>query len=681
MVNIVRRWSWRVSCAGRSVSEEGGPGAKWRGTSLPLSILLIVAAACGDDAVTEGDAGIESGDAALSDGGSDGPSYGDGAVRDGSMEGPAALLGLRVPGDRSDVLEATFSRALLDVSNDDFFTNDTHALVRARKMTGPLQAGDAVEEVANPDGSFTYRIPLSDHVVPGETPELVYFQERGDITDLAGNRLPSILFAPVDISEVTTYDGERTLRTVDRSGAWNDVVAALADNTIVRIERGFDSAAAPLVVQHENLTLTAYGTGDAPRITFSGDRFHAISATDTDHVSFVGLHIVSDGMNGIAYRDRSSHGAVIGCSFDRVDTRSDAQAAIDFFFQSSSPTGYTRPEGPKALFNEIRGHNGGIFFNLSEVARYEWRQRYVADTNGDGYRQPAMIIGNYIKLRNHGSDKGDAIAVSRADHNWAEVSFNLIEGWVDDGFDAFQGQRIIVEFNIWDQQLDEARPSGGSAIKAGGDGRADDDPMGSFTSGFGGELIIRYNLIENTSTGSATNQHGINTNNGGDVRGMSNTIEGERIVYGKTLIYGNVVYGVRDNAMQMIGADGGDFEIYNNLFISQGGLGVRFSRGTNVDDLVFRNNIVSSALTFDGIPDSHNIWLEGSVADGTYEPASESLHPLSAIFRDVEAIGSSPILPESPTIDAGDATGLVYARDSRGQPVRAPVDIGPIEAR
>lgn len=596
----------------------------------------------------------------------------------GSIPGDLRLLSAGVPADHTDVVEATFSRRLQHVTTDDFFTNRTHALVKTLKMTGPLLPDEEVREVANEDGSYTYVLQLSDHVVPGETPELIYFQERGDVTDDAGMSLPSFA-APIDVAGVASYDGDKTLLTVSKDGTWNDVVEAMADDTIVRIERGFDGSGGPTSILHDNLTLTAYGRGSDPRVTLSGQDFWSISAIDKNHVTLVGLHLVSDGMNGIAFRDRSSYGAIIGCTFDRLDTKDNAQAAIDFYFPTDSSDGYKRVEGPKALFNTILGHNGGIFFNLSRVARYEWLQRYVEDVDGDGYRQPAMFIGNYIKLRNHGSDKGDAIAVSRADHNWAEVSYNHIEGWVDDGFDAFQGLRVIVEYNTWDQQIDVVA-KGGNGIKSGGFGRDDDAAGDSYTSGYSGDIIIRYNVVKNTVTSGGNNPFGINTNGGGGAHGKTNPTLG--VTYGKTLIYGNFIYNAMGNAMQMYKADGGDFEVYNNLFISSGGgKGVRFTTSTNPQALIFRNNIVSSAFASDGIQGRHNIWLAEFSADSTYElHATESQHSLASIFDDVVHLSEASVLSDSPSIDAGNRDGLDYPQDGRGHRIGERVDIGPIEA-
>ncbi|MEM9694060.1 MAG: hypothetical protein AAGA56_16045, partial [Myxococcota bacterium] len=353
------------------------------------------------------------------------------------------FLGARVSRDRTDVLEVTFSGPVRNVSNDDFFTNRTHALVKTLKMTGPVPANEDVRERTNEDGSHTYSFQLTDHIVPGETPELVYFRERSDVVDFEGTPIPSIVAAPIDVSEVDAYHGEKTMVRVARDGTWSDVVAAMADNTIVAIERGFTAPGArPRAIEERGLTLTAYGDGDAPKITLRGSDFFALRVS-ADHLTLVGLHLISDGMNGIGFDEYSSYGAVVDCTFDRVDTDNGAQAAIDFYFPQQQDDA-RRVEGPKALFNTVLGHNGGIIFSMSRAGRYRWKERYVEDLNGDGYRQPAMIIGNYIKLRNHGSDKGDALAVSRADHNWAEVSYNLIEGWVDDGFDAFQGLRVIV---------------------------------------------------------------------------------------------------------------------------------------------------------------------------------------------------------------------------------------------
>ena len=589
------------------------------------------------------------------------------------------LIAAFVPGERTDELALKFSARLYNVTTDDFFTNKTHALIKSRKMTGTLTPADSIREIAGADGTYTYILKLSDHIVPGETPELVYYHERGDITENTGNKIASILFYPIDVSEVETYNGSKTLKTVTKYSSWKSVLSAMENNTIIRIQRGFVSSGKPTIINNENMTITAYGIGEKPKITFSGSGWFSIGATSKNNLSFIGLHIVSDGLNGIIFRDRSSYATVIDCTLERIDTNSSAQAAIDFFFQSDNPKGYTRLEGPKALFNRILNHNGGIFFNLSEVARYEWKQRYVEDMNGDGYRQPAMIVGNYIKLKNHGSDKGDAIAVSRGDHNWAEVSYNLVEGWVDDGFDAFQAQRVIVEFNTWDQQLSSIASKGGNALKLGGQGRKDSDRSG-YTSGFSGDIIIRYNVIKNTITSGGRNQFGINTNEGGGANGKTNDLLG--VKYGKTLIYGNMVYNTRQNAMQIYKGDGGDFEIYNNLFISKEQMGVRFTTSTSPEKLIFKNNIVSNALASDGIEGEYNIWLKEYLSQGTYNlNATEMRASLPSIFVNTKDLANSKIKPGSPTIGSGDMKGLLYKKDIRGQRLGTSENIGPVMYR
>ncbi|MEM9876853.1 MAG: hypothetical protein AAF928_18290, partial [Myxococcota bacterium] len=536
-----------------------------------------------------------------------------------------------------------------------------------------------VVERANADGSYTYVLQLSDHVVPGETPELVYFRERSDVTDLEGTPIPTIPAAPVDVSEVDAYHGEKTLVRIAHDAAWSDVVAAMDDDTIVAIERGFSADdVKPIEIEEHGLTLTAYGAGTDPKITWRGNKFFSVRVS-ANHLTLVGLHLVSDGMNGIGFDEYSSYGAIIDCTFDRLDTNDNAQAAINFYFPRDKPDNNPRVEGPKALFNAVLGHNGGIEFSMSRAGRYRWKERYVEDLNGDGYRQPAMIIGNYIKLRNHGSDKGDAIAVSRADHNWAEVSYNLVEGWVDDGFDAFQGLRVIVEYNTWDQQNTTVQ-KGGNAIKSGGFGRDDEDGEGVYSTGYSGDIIIRYNVVKNTGTEGGRNPYGINTNGGGGARGRTNEALG--VTYGKTLIYGNFIYNTLNNALQMYKADGRDFEVYNNLFISSGGgMGVRFTTSVHVQDLVFRNNIVSSAFASDGIPGHHNLWLTEFADDSTYELGPTDLQAsLEDIFDGESELFAASVRPDSPTRDAGDLSGIDYPRDGRGTPVGQHVDIGPVEA-
>ncbi|MEM9692019.1 MAG: hypothetical protein AAGA56_05720, partial [Myxococcota bacterium] len=268
--------------------------------------VLLVAAMSGCSAGSETDSGSDGADADRH--GTPGaapsePGRGSSTGGNGAEVGNAVFLGARIPGGETDVLEVTFSGPVRNVSSDDVFTNRTHALVKTRKMTGPVPAHEEVRERANEDGSFTYVFPLSDHVVPGETPELIYFPERSDLTDLDGVPLPAIIDAPIDVSEVGAYHGEKTLVRVEQSGTWNDIVSAMGDDTIVAIERGFVAPdAAPQAIDHEGLTLTAYGDGDAPRITLGPSRksFFSLKVSALQF-TVVGLHLIADGMNGIAF--------------------------------------------------------------------------------------------------------------------------------------------------------------------------------------------------------------------------------------------------------------------------------------------------------------------------------------------------------------------------------------------
>lgn len=178
------------------------------------------------------------------------------------------------------------------------------------------------------------------------------------------------------------------------------------------------------------------------------------------------------------------------------------------------------------------------------------------------------ISGNIVHdTTNLPANEGDGIGVystTTASGDWTglTISNNWVYNFADDGIDQYGAIGPTIEYNEVGPATITATETNVSAIKGGG---------GFSGAGYG---IIRYNTLHDINLTGATNNIGINTNQG----------VGHEI-------YGNLIYGV-DRGIVLDGTgNGGDWLVYNNT-IEASALGI-YAYEADGTDTYIRNNIIS----------------------------------------------------------------------------------------
>lgn len=581
--------------------------------------------------------------------------------------GQLALLSAVVREGAGDRLRLRFSSRLERVRPRDFRLSRTCARVvdRDHPDWDPSRT-DVVELRQGSD--WVYELTLDEHLVPSETPTLVYWRRGGQARAAEGGvPLAAIDHYPVD-NRVERYGGDKTVRRIPRDADWDAVRAAFGPDTIVAIERGFSARAGQTELPHSRLYLTAVGSGDDPRVVFEDpERTYALTTYSRDHVRIASLDIVARGLIGVAFRDESSFCGVIGSRLVQPEDAGRRASVGVRLYSKSSRAQNPKNEGNFALFNEVRGFSSGITYKGVETAD-RWRERHLGGT-----QHRIEIAGNVIRSINRGgSVLADAISTDRMDFNDSRIHHNRIVGWYDDGWDSFQARRVIFEYNYLFQGNDDVAPGGGSGLKVGGPG-APDGTTEYATSGYSGGLIVRYNTVARVRGGSREN--GL-TISGGDAFGRTVTIGGRDVTYGRSLVYGNIVFGTERHALQLEFVDGAHYAIFNNIAVpNEGGRGLNGFQNEDLGALILQNNVFAG-IRLDA-RGRHNVFLAERAVERYAQHASDQVGvALSDIFDDPSDLVGSPVRADSPTIDAGHPDGIVYVSDHQGTPVRGTLDIG-----
>lgn len=563
----------------------------------------------------------------------------------------------------SNKLKVKFTRDITGIKASDFLLFDSHCRIIDERHPdwNPSIHTPTKTQVS---GGYEVAFVLDDYVLSGadEAPSVYYFSKSGSLKDAAsGNKVAS--FTNTVLNNANSYNGSKTLQ---KYSSGQTIPSSLSSNTIYALQRGGTFNITNLKANSSGCVITAYGSGALPVVTSNGN----IEVRNTNRVVIANIKMLTND-HGIRTLGSSSFCYYSSCELEYTGSGDNHSGIVLFFGHSADSAGANldrnkKNEGQTAVNNTITGFGNGISSKLQYVDEtLTWEDRKLS-----GNRTPFRIEANSIScdVKNN-QPEGDGIAMARGRYYWSIIRNNDISSWGDDGIDLYGGNQIIVEYNKIHNESSYAE-NGGRGIKCGGEGGGggEDDRSGS--------NIIRYNVIyklQATLAGGGTSGacNAIDTNG---MRGISAHAD----VNEKTLIYGNLVYGVPQHAFQFTGSNGLEFELFNNLFIGgAGGNGINFYNSSNVSSLYVRNCIINTTnANFDG---NYNIFT-GSV--GTYITGSfdQTGVSLSSIFDDVVDIKNADILEGSPTINAGVSIGY-YQSDYKDVQISQVnnVDIGPIE--
>jgi hypothetical protein len=552
------------------------------------------------------------------------------------LTGAAAFISARVDDANSNRVIAKFSNEVNGQLPQHFLIFGTHA---------KIDAGTAITGATVSDG-YELTIALDDHVLPDDILELYYFKPVGLMRDATnGNFVDS--FQESITNNVLNYNGSKTYTTVASGGSVSGAVAA---NTIVALQRG-GSYTETSVGASDGVVFSAYGTGAKPVLDMStGFTFNSI-----ENVRFANLDVSSDD-HGIRAAGPCHFMFVNSCDFTYTGAGNNDSGIITYTGTGASNV---IAEGQMVINSTVSNYANGISSKLNYQGVLTWDNRVIGGS-GTPYRYEKNVIDCQTIA---GMPEGDGIAMARGRYQNSVIRNNEIKGWGDDGIDLYGAHLVTIEYN-WLHNENANIENGGRGIKTGGEGGGggEDDRSGSNT--------IRYNVISkiqlNQVGGGTSNVANAIDTNGGD--GISDHAD----LFAKTAIYGNLVYGVDLACLKLDGANGANFEVYNNAFLS--GTGINQFNSTNLSSLNVRNCIIAD--TNAAYNSNNNIYVgnPGAVTKGANDQTNVALNTIydSTTYR------SAGIRASSPTINNGTAIAG-YNRDRLGNEIVSTVDIGATE--
>lgn len=582
------------------------------------------------------------------------------------------LVAARVKNTAGNKLELEFSGQLSSIREKDFRLNKTFARIIDEDHPDWVPATHEAVETTN-GSNYIYTFTLDEFLIPNDRPQVYYWKNGGSAFATADNkRLRTIEEYPVD-NQVSTYGGTKSVVLLASTATFSSLKNVIGEGVRIGVARGFrdEGNNTQLSINVPDCKITATGTGDDPYINFvNTSGTYAIRVNNKDNFVIAAHTLVCQDMFGIAFKDTSSFCGAVGCNLIGSFSRA-RSVGVEMYSQSQVTT--ARNSGNFAGFNTIDGFNSCITYKMAGISS-DWTLRWLGNN-----QEKIEIYANNLFARDTGSSLGDAVSTDRGDFCNSRVHHNNFLAWFDDGHDMYQAARVFCEYNYFKQSNTTGDPGGGSAIKCGGKG-APNGTTTEATSGYSGELTVRFNHIAGVSAGGQ--RHAINTNNGGDRNGEIVSVNGSNVTYGKSKVYGNISTAADKHALQIDGADGGDWEFYNNILLAAEN-GVNVNNCTNMANALFVNNIVQD-INGSGLVGENNIFISGSsvlnytIDTGATRNEQENVD-LSQIFTNTADIPNSVVESNSPSIDAGQAVSG-YTTDFKGGLVGVSTDIGAYES-
>ena len=517
-----------------------------------------------------------------------------------------------------------------------------------------------IEQLLSGSGTTQLTFKLTDHVLPDDQLEFLYWTKLGNARTPSG-KMGSIEKVAVD-NQAKQYKGNGQLFYVSTSGSDsnNGKSKSLPFRTVDRaqsevqpgdyilLKRGdtFNNAyieAKRSGSKDRYITFAAYGTGNKPVIEHGYKNTFTIA--DKNYIQVDNLHfkVKGSGETGVYIVGNSAYPVVSNC---RVEGIGAPHYGINYGIKDGAAKVVTYPQ---VLNNYVTG--------------FRWNIRSSGYPYDGTHEVKGGLIENNLCADNRATDDGDGISAQRGKYHGLIIRKNEIRGYYDDGIDLFSADNVIAEYNTVHSPQQPSKS--GQGIKAGGITRTEVIKGHQATN-----IIVRYNTVYNlyNRVSSIGAQNGIQTNSGAT---------GE--------IYGNLVYDVQGHGIIVSGPIA-DWKVHHNTVINAGEDGLQlYTEGAKGGNVLIRNNILEGkahdlhCMVRGGGKNAigeHNILLSRA-ASGQYQGRNDKQAKKSDLF--VNAAQHDYRLKETAVaVDAGVAISD-YAKSYQGLPIQGRHDIGAFE--
>lgn len=524
--------------------------------------------------------------------------------------------------DRSNVLLLNFDGSVT-----------TSILKRAFTIKGMYRAISFLQS-----SGATIEVQLSDHVIPNTELEIVYKRQYGNLNSAAGKLLS--FSEPVDISDVSTYDGTGTVYYVSDTGnngnngltegapkaTFAAAVDLLGPGDYALFKRGDSWTQAEYNTSgidgtaSEFVTIGTYGSGALPQFNNSGGS--ELFDIRSNYMIVYGLEMpnIPEGNFGIRMVGDLIDTKLVNCRVNgHIHGTEDIGAGSGFGIKlDGSTNGHKRTE---VLFCYIEGFREGFIME-------------------NGTTDPGFIAFNEFK-----SALDDNLRCINGNYNGITFAFNECYDSIQDQVDFYNGSNIIFEYG----NIHSPRSIGraGNGIKYGG-------PNSSGN-------IIRYNYVhdiyQSPAAGQSVNCFGITSN------GCSN---GQ--------VYGNLVVRTLGRGIDVATANNNQSVHHNTCIDVLNGFGTGGASGITLYNNIFQSRgavIDNNGATING---GDNIFI-GSGPSGSYSGQGDITNAsLSSLFVD-HTSRDFHLRSGSQAINAGrNVSG--YTKDRDGNALVGTPDIG-----
>ena len=548
----------------------------------------------------------------------------------------------------------------IDSKNTDRLIVSLSAPITLDNATGFRLVGGSsrIERLLSGSGTAQLIFKLTDHVLPDDRFEFLYWAELGNAYTTSG-KAGSIEKTPVT-NQTKEYQGDGQLYYVSTNGSdSNNGKSEFPFRTIdkaqsvaqpgdyILLKRGDTFKNTYIEAKNSGregkyITFAAYGIGNKPVIEHESENTFTIA--DRDYIQVDNLHfkVHGSGETGVYITGNSKNPVVSNC---RIEGFGSCHYGVNYGINDGAAK---IVEYPQVLNNYITG--------------FRWNIRSSGYPYNGTHEVKGGLIENNRCADNRAISDGDGISAQRGKFHGLIIRKNEIYGYYDDGIDLFSADNVIAEYNI--VHSPQQPSASGQGIKAGGLTRSDIIKGHQATN-----IIVRYNTVYNiyNRVSSSGSQNGIQTNSGST---------------GK--VYGNLVYDVQGHGIIVSGPIE-NWEVHHNTVINAGQDGLQlYTEGAKGGNVAIRNNILEGKVN-----DLRCIIKGGKKAIGERnillsKPASGQYEGRNDIRAKKDDLFANPsqhdyqLKAEAMAIDAG-ITVEDYKKSCRGLPISNKHDIGAFE--
>lgn len=562
-----------------------------------------------------------------------------------SVQANSSLQSIRISDKNTDQLVVSFSAPVSLTSAHGF------------RLIG---GSSRIERLLSGSGTTQLVFQLTDHVLPDDRFEFLYWSELGNAR-IASKKMGSIEKISAN-NAINEYQGGGQLYYVSTGGSDNNsgkskdqpfrtinkAQSVVQPGDYILLKRGDVFGNTYIMAQKSGsegnyITFAAYGSGNKPVIEH--DNVNTFTIADKSYIQVDNLHFKTNGSGetGVYIIGDSKYPVVSNC---RIEGQGKPHYGVNYGISDGAAKAVVYPQ---VLNNYITG--------------FRWNIR----SSGYPYNGTHEVIGGIIENNrcadNRTTDDGDGISAQRGKYHGLIIRKNEISGYYDDGIDLYAADNIIAEYNT--VHSPQQPSSSGQGIKAGGITRT--EPVVGHQST---NIIIRYNTVYNiyNRVNDSGSQNGIQTNDGAS---------------GK--LYGNLVYDVGGHGI-IVSGPVDNWEVHHNTVINAGKDGLQlYTEGANGGNVAIRNNILEGkdndlrCMIRNGGENAvgeRNILLS-KAASGQYEGRNDMRARKEDLFVSSEK-DDYRLKVEAMAIDAG-VTIKSYIKSYRGFAIKDKHDIGAFE--